>query len=570
MPLLFSSTNSLWTSDGTAVGTHELTGITGAYPTDAELDVVNEGPDMTVFNGKVLFAGRDATSGTVNLWATDGTSAGTAELNVGNTSSQGMFEILGPDLTVFNGEVLFAGASSSDDGLWVTDGSAAGTHELTGISGTGVNGLFTTGLGLMPDLTVFNNKVMFQGTNASGDIGLWVTDGTSAGTSEVTGISGADPAGIEPFDMTVFNGKVLFEGEDASFHLGLWVTDGTGADTQELTGISGANSNGLDPSDITVFNGAALFAGIDASSNFGLWVTDGTAAGTHELTGISGANSQGVIGAGQNPDMTIFNNEVFFDGVNAAGQNGLWVSDGTAAGTHEITGIGGVNANGLDPTHLTAFNGELFFNGVDTGGQNGLWVTDGTAAGTHEITGISGVSVNGLNPLDLTVFNSNSSGPIVWAAGVSGDFALAANWNPASVPGAGNDAAINPSGTYTVTSSANETVNSLTTASGATLDVAGGNFTVSTGTGAGRNVGTLKVDNGGTLTLTGSLDNTGAIVAAGGIIELFGAISDIGSVDIGAHGFLELNNGSSIAGNVAFTGIGATLQVDFERKPNRR
>jgi ELWxxDGT repeat protein len=32
-----------------------------------------------------------------------------------------------------------------------------------------------------------------------------------------------------------------------------------------------------------------LFSALDASGNDGLWVTNGTAAGTHELTGISGA-----------------------------------------------------------------------------------------------------------------------------------------------------------------------------------------------------------------------------------------------------------------------------------------
>jgi ELWxxDGT repeat protein len=41
--------------------------------------------------------------------------------------------------------------------------------------------------------------------------------------------------------------------------------------------------------DLVVFNNKVLFAGLDASNQTELWVTDGTAAGTHELTGISGA-----------------------------------------------------------------------------------------------------------------------------------------------------------------------------------------------------------------------------------------------------------------------------------------
>jgi ELWxxDGT repeat protein len=49
--------------------------------------------------------------------------------------------------------------------------------------------------------------------------------------------------------MTVFNADVLFSGYDAAGDTGLWVTDGTAAETHELTGISGANAAGLNPSD---------------------------------------------------------------------------------------------------------------------------------------------------------------------------------------------------------------------------------------------------------------------------------------------------------------------------------
>jgi hypothetical protein len=40
---------------------------------------------------------------------------------------------------------------------------------------------------------------------------------------------------------------VMFDGQDASDTYGLWLTNGTRAGTDELTGISGANSGGLSP-----------------------------------------------------------------------------------------------------------------------------------------------------------------------------------------------------------------------------------------------------------------------------------------------------------------------------------
>jgi ELWxxDGT repeat protein len=93
---------------------------------------------------------------------------------------------------------------------------------------------------------------------------------------------------------------------------------------------------------------------------------------------------------------------VLFNGFDAAGKQGLWVTDGTTAGTHEIA-VNGAAPGGLNPSGLTVFNHhEVLFNGFDAAKQ-GLWVTDGTKAGTHEITGISGANSNGLAPADLTV-----------------------------------------------------------------------------------------------------------------------------------------------------------------------
>jgi hypothetical protein len=45
---------------------------------------------------------------------------------------------------------------------------------------------------------------------------------------------------------------------------------------------------------------------------------------------------------------------------------------------------------------ITVFNHEVLFNGTDAAGKAGLWLTNGTAAGTHELAGISGASTGGL------------------------------------------------------------------------------------------------------------------------------------------------------------------------------
>jgi ELWxxDGT repeat protein len=107
---------------------------------------------------------------------------------------------------------------------------------------------------------------------------------------------------------------LMFWGIDAAGNNGLWESNGTAAGTYELTGISGAASDGLGPNDITAF-GEALFSGHDGSGDWGLWVTNGTAAGTHELTVIPSAFMSSELFPSS---MTVFNGEVLFGGDNHA------------------------------------------------------------------------------------------------------------------------------------------------------------------------------------------------------------------------------------------------------------
>ena len=101
------------------------------------------------------------------------------------------------------------------------------------------------------------------------------------------------------------------------------------------------------------------------------------------------------------------NGKVFFSAYDTSGNQGLWVSDGTSSGTHELTGIANAytGPGGFEPSGFVAYNGEMLFSGADASGAHGLWITDGTAAGTmHEIPGSSG-----LNPSSLTALTPVSA-----------------------------------------------------------------------------------------------------------------------------------------------------------------
>ena len=203
----------------------------------------------------------------------------------------------------------------------------------------------------------------------------------------------------DPSDLTVFNGEVLFNGVVSGSLHGLWVTDGTAGGTQELTDGGVTTGLGLNPSDFTVFkNNEALFSGVDASGKVGLWETNGTALGTQEIP-VNGAASGGVSPS----NLTVLGDFALFNGLDATG-NGLWVTDGTTLNTHELTGITDINGNpvsDLNPRFLTAFNDEVLFNGVNSNGLQGLWETDGTNTGTHELLAAAPGADLRIGPVEL-------------------------------------------------------------------------------------------------------------------------------------------------------------------------
>jgi hypothetical protein len=441
-----TDTTSLWETNGTASGTFELLSnppaVHGQAPITGEaIDGFEPNTrvsiDLTVFNNQVLFAGRmgPAEMGPYTLWTTDGTVAGTVPLpliSVHGASSNGLFSpTVTPGFTVFGDEVLFRGIDTGGAfGLWMTNGTAAGTKEITGIDGTASTGVNPS------DMTVFNGAVLFNGTDTGGHFGLWTTNGTGGGTKELIPPvgAGASPTGLDPTDLTVFNNEVLFNGADADGLSGLWATNGTAGGTHELIAEAPGASSGLDPTDMTVIGNEVLFSGVDASGLSGLWVTNGTAGGTRELLAEApGAGAKDPLGL--NPtDLTVFNGDVFFNGLDQFGRGQLWELNGATLEPQMLTVAGA--AGGIDPSNFEVYNDQLLFGGFDHAGLLGLWTTNGTATGTKEIIPNAKTFETGLQPVDLTALEATTTPPnffnnveeagILWQ-NANGDTVL---WNP--------------------------------------------------------------------------------------------------------------------------------------------
>jgi len=107
-------------------------------------------------------------------------------------------------------------------------------------------------------------------------------------------------------------------------------------------------------------------------------------------------------------------------------------------------------------------------------------------------------------------------GVVSWSTGVDGSWNDGSKWDAGSPPGASDDAQILASGTYTVTSTSNVTVNTLSTGQGVTLSIANNIFTIANGTGgipgvSGGSAGIISVTDGHELDANGVIYNTGTI-----------------------------------------------------------
>jgi Ca2+-binding RTX toxin-like protein len=135
---------------------------------------------------------------------------------------------------------------------------------------------------------------------------------------------------------------------------------------------------------------------------------------------------------------------------------------------------------------------------------------------------------------------------IAWTNVGGGDFATPGNWNLDRIPVPSDDVQIEAGGPlpYAVDSSANETMASLTITfdSEATLDVQGGNFTVS---GAVSNASEIQVQPGAGLYVGGAVTGTGGLYNFGGLIELDGSNTN------------AISFGSPSGGEVLFAGSGS-------------
>lgn len=202
---LVDGTAELWTSDGTKGGT------TKVWSTGARIE------DPTVVGSTLFFRSFTDAAG-AELWRTKGTAASTRMVKDINPGPGDSF----PEQLTAVGSKLFFAASTTDFELWVSDGTKAGTKELD-INPTGDSYPF--------NLQAVGSRLYLYAIDASHGQEPWVSDGTAAGTRMIKDVWPGDGSS----SSTTFHSfgklgtRIYFAADDSVHGYELWRTTSTGA-----------------------------------------------------------------------------------------------------------------------------------------------------------------------------------------------------------------------------------------------------------------------------------------------------------------------------------------------------
>lgn len=375
--------NTVWKSNGTNAGTFELKDINLTQNSITNLSFVE-------FNNKVFFPAGYNTKNGIELWATDGNTANTLLFKDISHRYDGMTDFY--DSAEIGGKLIFTGNNRNGKEPFITDGTINGSHIIKDISPGSGSPFFTSSDFRSASYTKAGNYVFFRATSAGFGFEIWKTDGTEVNTLMVKDIKVGGGSSISEFPLFLeFNNIFYFKANDGIHGEELWRSDGTNAGTymvkdinlgsassiERLSNIFYNNPNILNENCYAVLNGFLYFSAYDGIDN-SIWRTDGTETGTTKVISIP----QSVMDDYNNIIINVTNNRFFFKNksTNASyGNNSLWSSDGTQAGTMLLyhTNIAGSSLFKKNIVH----NNNLYFTVFTTNG-NTLMKSDGTASGT--------------------------------------------------------------------------------------------------------------------------------------------------------------------------------------------
>ena len=404
-----------WETDGTLAGTTMLKSLPS--PTYSGYGYSWGHYNLTVADGQLFFTSADGNGGQ-DLWVSDGTAAGTTVVQdfIGTDTYNGSttyFSLNVSNLTAAAGTLFFTAFDpTGGTDLWTSNGTTAGTTQLDDFkSSSGYGSYYDSSI---TNLTAAAGKLFFVADPGTSGPQPWASDGTPDGTVLLADVNPGS-TGSAPSDFTQLGNDVYFFMNESATTVGLWQSDGTAAGTAMVFDAFPSvqvNAVSYSPTLASLTSiGSKLFFSAeyaDDSPQYQLWASDGTNGGTGQVnpsslpSGSSFGEMQDLIPLG---DLLVFTAD---DGQGAE----LWESDGTAGGTTLITDQGPSIGNYSYSSYSNAYgdqtlvdDGILYFAGHTPAAGVELWQTDGTAAGTQMVSDFSPGTYSS-DPLPLAVVNN--------------------------------------------------------------------------------------------------------------------------------------------------------------------
>lgn len=403
----------LYVSDGTAAGTTNMTAVAQAAGL-VDWDIARTLYDnySVDIDGVLYFIGDDGD--TPGVYKTDGvtieevaTTNGAAELYYLNnelylsTYSGGPVQIditdgsktymrgslaydcdmytQKRDMQYVNGLILFVYDDNNCDEHVVTwDPANPGNDPVSIDPFSGGLGQDSTDMDYLDDQSndwfVWNDEMYFGAYANDGSISVGVelfkTDGTQAGTTLVKDINdggqgwGSYPGSTNYTPFFDFNDELYFSAENSFGNIQLWKTDGTSAGT--VVAVTSPNYPGDYTEGIPVILNGKFFQDFyTADSGNEPFMSDGTDDGTTLLVDTDPGSDSGMCWYNCQ-QAVVFDGHIFFIAWNGT-ENQVWETDGTSAGTNQVTTFGGVAAVGqYNDSELTVLGDTLYFGVNDT------------------------------------------------------------------------------------------------------------------------------------------------------------------------------------------------------------
>jgi ELWxxDGT repeat protein len=370
----------------------DLHGIWGSYPLN-----------LTV-SGNTLFFSADDGHG-YELYATKGAPGDVYMVKQINPNLGGSNPT--DFISAGDGVIYFTAYNGTSTAMWRSDGSAARTVELPPLPSYETLG----GEDFYADFTGLNGDLYFLTTNNNnGNPELWMTNGaTNTLLLEIyqPGWTLPQPTiGISNGEITVTEYVVNWSGLPD-----VWVSNGTpaGSMLQQVpldTNPMPPEPPPGEPQDYNLPQGIEVSPGVIIHPDFpAIWESDGLdQSSVHQIATIPITLPVNESVTGEN-FVSIGNQLYFLVDSTDPSTEGLWVTDGTSAGTHQVDlpldniTDQPLSIQGMGDKLLIETGPLSILNQSETSGSLApvnYWLTDGTAAGTTEVsapTGATGESV---------------------------------------------------------------------------------------------------------------------------------------------------------------------------------